>query len=95
LGVLLWHAQIAMSPYYSDTHPDIDELQIRLLRQTAPWRKMQMLAALNRSARQLATIGLKRRFPDADEQEIRRRLADLLLGEELAAKDYGKPDYKW
>jgi hypothetical protein len=84
-----------MAQYYSDTHPDIEALQISLLRQTPTWRKMQMLAALNRSARQLATTGLKRRFPHADEQEVRRRLAGLLLGEELAAKVYGKPEYKW
>jgi hypothetical protein len=84
-----------MAQYYSDTHPDIEALQISLLRQTPAWRKMQMLAALNRSARQLATTGLKRRFPHAGEQEVRRRLAGLLLGEELAAKVYGKPEYKW
>lgn len=37
--------------------------------------------------------GLRRRYPDASEHEIRRRLADLLLGEELAKRVYGEPDY--
>jgi hypothetical protein len=41
----------------------------------------------------LAMAGLRRRYPNADNEEIRRRLADLLLGEELAHKVYGKPEY--
>ncbi len=34
--------------------------------------------------------GLRSGFPNADEAELRRRLADLLLGEELARKVYGE-----
>ena len=47
-----------MSVLYSDTHPEMEALQIQLLRQ-------------------------------AGEAELRRRLAGLLLGEELARKVYG------
>lgn len=39
--------------------------------------------------KQLALQGLKNRFPQASEDELRRRLADVLLGEELAEKVYG------
>lgn len=79
-----------MSPYYSDTHPKMEALQIQLLRATPPWRKMEMLAELNRAARELALAGLRKRFPEASEGELQRRLADLLLGEELARKVYGE-----
>lgn len=82
-----------MPPYYTDTHPDMEALQIRLLREVPGWRKMQMLAAMNTAARKLALAGLRRRHPNAEEAELRRRLADLLLGEELAAKVYGEPEY--
>jgi hypothetical protein len=82
-----------MSKYYSDTHPHMEELQVRLLREVPPWRKMEMLVSLNSAARELAMAGLRRRYPDAGPEEIRRRLADLLLGEELAMKVYGKPEY--
>lgn len=78
-----------MSPYYSDTHPEMEALQIRLLRETPAWRKMELLAGLNRAAQNLALAGLRRRHPDASEGELRRRLADLLLGEDLARKVYG------
>lgn len=82
-----------MPQYYSDTHPEIEALQIHLLRQVPGWRKMEMLASLNAAARELTLAGLRRRYPDASENEIRRRLADLLLGEELANRVYGEPDY--
>ncbi|MEJ2711164.1 MAG: hypothetical protein P8074_26390 [Anaerolineales bacterium] len=78
-----------MSPYYSDTHPKMEALQIRLLRDAPAWRKMEMLAGMNQAVRGLALAGLRQRFPDAGEAELRRRLASLLLGEDLARKVYG------
>lgn len=51
---------------------------------------MEMVAQLNASVRMLALAGLRSRFPKASETELRRRLAGLLLGEELARKVYGE-----
>ncbi len=82
-----------MSVLYSDTHPKMEALQIQLWRQATPTRKMEMLAQLNASARTLALMGLRSRYPQASEAELRRRLADLLLGEELARKVYGDINY--
>lgn len=79
-----------MSLLSSDTHPKMEALQIQLWRQASPTRKMQMLAQLNASARILALAGLRSRYPHASETELRRKLADLLLGEELARKVYGE-----
>jgi hypothetical protein len=79
-----------MTALYSDTHPKMEALQIRLLREAPPWRKMEMLAGLNASAKSLALAGLRQRYPQASEGELRRRLADLLLGEDLARKVYGE-----
>jgi hypothetical protein len=79
-----------MSSLYSDTHPKVEALQIELWRQATPTRKMHMLAQLNASVRMLALAGLRSRFPNVTETELRRRLADLLLGEELARKVYGE-----
>lgn len=77
-------------PLSSDTHPKMEALQIQLWRQASPTRKMQMLAQLNASARVLAFTGLRSRYPHDSEAELRRRLAGLLLGEELAKKVYGE-----
>lgn len=79
-----------MSALYSDTHPKMEALQIKLWRQASPARKMQMLAQLNASAQTLALMGLRSRYPQASESELRRRLAALLLGDETARKVYGE-----
>ena len=84
-----------MTRLYDDTHPKMEALQIQLWKQASPTRKMHMLAQLNASVQLLALTGLRSQFPKADENELRRRLADLLLGEDLASKVYGKfPDAK-
>ncbi len=70
----------------SDTQPEMEEFYLQLLRQASPAQKLEMLAQLNSSARLLALAGLCRRFPHAGEVELHRRLASLLLGEELALK---------
>jgi hypothetical protein len=51
---------------------------------------MHMLAQLNASAQMVALAGLRARYPTAEEAELRRRLADLILGEDLAGKVYGE-----
>ena len=68
----------------------MEALQIQLWRQASPTRKMHMLAQLNASARLLALTGLRSQYPQAGEAELGRRLAGLLLGEELARKVYGE-----
>jgi hypothetical protein len=73
----------------SDTHPEAERIVVELLRQAPVWRKMQMLGHLNQTARQLALEGLRDLYPKATETELRRHLADLLLGPELAEKAYG------
>lgn len=75
-----------MTALYSDTHPPMEAWQIGLWRQASPTRKMQMLAQLHAAARTLALAGLRSRFPNANEAELRYRLAVLLFGEELAQK---------
>jgi hypothetical protein len=79
-----------MSVLSNDTSPKMEALQIQLLRRASPLRKMEMLAQLNTAARMLALSGLRSRYPQAGEAELRRRLAGLLLGEELARKVYGE-----
>ncbi len=75
---------------FSDTLSKMEALQIRLFRDAPAWRKMEMLTQLNKSARLLALAGLRQRYPRAGEQELQRRLAGLLLGEDLASKVYGE-----
>lgn len=73
----------------SDTHPAAERVQIELMRQAPPWRKLHMLGQLNQTVKLMALSGLRQRHPQASEKELHRRLADLLLGAELAVRVYG------
>lgn len=77
-----------MSALFPDTQPQAERVQIELLRQAPPWRKLDMVGQLNQTLRTLALSGLRQRYPQATPQELRRRLADLLLGPSLAALAY-------
>jgi hypothetical protein len=72
-----------------DTQPEAEEVLIELLRRAPAWRKLQMIGELNRMVCTLGLSGLRQRYPHASEEELRRRLADLWLGQELAARVYG------
>ena len=73
----------------SDTHPQIKAHQVQLLRQLPPWRKAAMLGQMYATVKQLAYQGLRQRHPKSSEAELRRRLARILLGEDLATQVYG------
>lgn len=73
----------------SDTRPEITALQHKLLRQAGPARKLAMLGQMNQTVKTLALSGLRSRYPDDSAEMLRRRLADLILGSELASRVYG------
>ncbi len=79
----------AMKTLSADTHPEVERIQIELLRQTPAWRKLELVGELNRAVQALVLSGLRSRYPQATPEELRRRLADLQLGPDLAAKVYG------
>lgn len=74
---------------FPDTRPDAEAVLIALLREAPAWRKLRMVGQMNEAVRELLLSGLRTRYPDATHQELRRLLADHLLGVELAARAYG------
>ncbi len=78
-----------MAQVFSDTPPGTERVLFEMLRDVPPWRKLEMVAQLNQLGRELALAGLQTRYPSATRDELRRRLADILLGRELAARVYG------
>jgi hypothetical protein len=78
-----------MSTSWPETHPNIERLQVERLRQMPPWRKMALMADMSESVRMLALAGLRQRYPSDTPTQHRCRLADLVLGPELAARAYG------
>lgn len=76
----------------SDTHPGAERVQVELMRRAPAWRKLRMVGQMNETVRLLALSGLRQRHPAAAPGELHRRLADLWLGPELAARVYGPRD---
>jgi hypothetical protein len=74
---------------FADTDAQTEAVLINLLRQASPARKLIMVGELNTTVRILALAGLRQRFPAASNAELQRRLADLLLGADLANQAYG------
>ncbi|MBN1661560.1 MAG: hypothetical protein JXA93_24415 [Anaerolineae bacterium] len=72
-----------------DTQPEIEQMQIELLRQMPIARKFELVAQMHETGRILALTGLRHRYPNDSPAQLRRRLADLILGEELATRVYG------
>ena len=83
---------MANSDILNDTMPEAEAVLIALLRQAPAWRKFKMVGDLNATVKQFALAGIRQRHPHASEQEVRRHLADILLGDELAAAVYGEWD---
>jgi len=77
-----------MGTLSGDTHPQAEKIQIEIIRRMPPWRKMAMIDDLNATVKAFALSGLKQRHPNASAEQIRHMLAELILGEALAAKVY-------
>jgi hypothetical protein len=78
-----------MSVLFPDTHPEAEAVLVRLLREAPSWRKLEMVGQLNEAVKTMMLIGLRERYPEDLPALLRRRMADLLLGPELAAQVYG------
>ena len=83
-----------MEKLFTDTSPEAEAVLIELLRAMPSWRKLQMMNRLNCRLRTLAMSGLRQRFPDATDEELFWRLAELRLGSVLATRVYGPPPCK-
>jgi len=71
-----------------DTHPAAEKVLIDLLRKAPPWQKLEMVGQINTTCRNLALIGLRRRYSTASDDELKKRLAALVLPRELVIRAY-------
>ncbi len=78
-----------------DTTPEAQAVLLDLLRNMPPAQKLRIIFGQQMTSRRLIVLGLRQRFPQADDAEIRRRTADMWLGKELAAEVYGPLPEGW
>jgi hypothetical protein len=73
----------------SDTSQATERVLFDLARVAPAWRKVELMGEMYRTVCDLALSGLRNRYPHSSEKELRRRLADIPLGTELALRAYG------
>ena len=73
-----------------DTARSAEKAQLEVLKTLPAWRKLELLDEACRTTRTVMMAGLHSRFPEVPEAEIRRMLMDLLLGEEIAERVWGR-----
>jgi hypothetical protein len=78
-----------MKPLSPDTTPEAQRAQFELLRRTPGWKKLELTCELIQTTRELMLADLRRRFPEADEEELRRRLISRILTRDEVIRAYG------
>jgi hypothetical protein len=76
---------------FTDTTPETEAFLSKQARRVPAWRKLELTRSLNQGILALSLAGLRRRNPAATEPELRRLLADIILGSDLAMRVYGSP----
>jgi hypothetical protein len=75
-----------MPPSLADTHPEVERVQVRLLRQAGAARRLALALSLTQSALALSAEALRRRYPHLPAEELRLRGVALRYGEALASR---------
>ncbi|HKP86807.1 MAG TPA: hypothetical protein VJZ26_11955 [Blastocatellia bacterium] len=73
----------------SDTDPETERIMIELARAMPDWKKIEQVFSMIETTRALARAGLRDRYPEASEEELKKRLAALVLDRETVMKVYG------
>ncbi|MBA3239602.1 MAG: hypothetical protein H0T60_00050 [Acidobacteria bacterium] len=66
----------------TDTDPEAERMLVEMLRRAPVWKRAEQLAGLIHARRVLILADLRRRYPRADADELRKRLAARLLPRE-------------
>ncbi|MGH9938830.1 MAG: hypothetical protein ACREAM_21525 [Blastocatellia bacterium] len=72
-----------------DTSPEIEKILIEGYRKMPVWKKLQQVRELTQLVCQLAMNDIRRRYPQANEREVKLRLASRWLEPELMRKAFG------
>jgi hypothetical protein len=82
--IQLWFK--TMKTLSSDTHPEAERFHIELIRKANISQRLQMVASLVKTTRQLSWQGICERYPNEREDARIQRFIHLLYGNESLAK---------
>jgi hypothetical protein len=77
-----------IQPLTSDTAPEAQQVRIELMRKLPVWKRIELTCELIQTLRKLMLADLRRRFPNADEEELTRRLISRLLSRDDVMRAY-------
>jgi hypothetical protein len=78
-----------MKPLSQDTTPEAQRKHYELMRKLSPEQRLSMAFALTDATRNLILADLHHRFPEANENEIKRRFIARVLSREDVIRAYG------
>ena len=78
-----------MTTLSEDTTTEAEAVLLELLRQAPVWKRLQMVDQIHETLRLLILADLRRCYPNADEEEIKRRLAARFLSRKEIVAAYG------
>lgn len=70
----------------NDTDPETERALIEMLRQMPMWKRAEQWNALTQAWREFILADLRKRYPQAGAQELRKRLAARLLPREIVIR---------
>jgi hypothetical protein len=74
---------------FEDTDEATERKLIELTRALSDEKRLNLLFSMIETGRQLSLAGLKSRYPQASEEEVKKRYAALVLDRETVMKIYG------
>ena len=78
-----------MKPLAADTTPAVQRKHYELMRKLSPEQRLALAFALTDAGRNLILADLHYRFPEADDNEIKRRFIARVLSREDVIRAYG------
>lgn len=72
-------------PYTTDTHPDAEAVQLELIRQMSPEKRVGKAIALSGQVIRMAKAAIRRQFPQYTEEEVGIKFIEVHYGEALAS----------
>jgi hypothetical protein len=78
-----------MKPLSQDTTSEAQRKHYELMRKLSPEQRLSMAFALTDATRDLILADLHHRFPEADENEIRRKFIARVLSRKDVIRAYG------
>ena len=73
----------------SDTTPEAERVLIELARAMPDAKKIDQVFELIETVRRFGRIGLRSRYPEASEDELKKRMAALVFDRETVLEVYG------